>query len=86
MSAKRFTYIVSCDLFHKLMFESSRVCLWVFSLVSVGVGSGFSEAEFTSHTTLLFPPTGGDKEKKESSCFGGPGCLLLPAAVLLGQI
>ena len=77
MSAKRFTYIVSCDLFHKLMFESSRV----------GWGKGFLKPNLP-RTPLSSspPPTGGDKEKKESSCFGGPGRLLLPAAVLLGQI
>lgn len=78
MSAKRFTYIVSCDLFHKLMFESSRV----------GWGKGFLKPNLprTPLSSSPPPPTGGDKEKKESSCFGGPGRLLLPAAVLLGQI
>lgn len=55
MSAKRFTYIVSCDLFHKLMFESSRV----------GWGKGFLKPNLPRTPLSSSPPPDGRGQGKE---------------------
>lgn len=56
MSAKCFTYIVSCDLFHKLMFESSRV----------GRGRGFLKPDLSrSHSPLPLDGRGQGTEGTE---------------------